>query len=550
MIKNFLKYFHTVRYLKISQIYWRLFKFLKRSDVSIPTSLTERSHISNWRQTKMANVHTLNKSSFIFLNKQHDYDGEIDWNDKNQDLLWLFNLHYFEDLCAPFDFNRNIWQKELIKNWIINNPPMHGVGWESYPLSLRIVNWIKWILNGENVDSCVLESLKLQSHVLSQNIEYHLLGNHILANAKALIFAGLFFEGKKADKWLYKGIELYDYQIKEQLLSDGGHFELSPMYHNIMLNDLLDIINIVDSCNHPGTEKYIDDWRSMASLMLSWAKTMEHPDGNISFFNDAAFEIAPTYKQLLSYANKLGIHQYIPLKEKFGCNELSYLSQSGYVRVEQEKLVAILDCAQIGPDYLPGHAHADTLSFELSLQNFRVFVNSGTSCYGASDERISQRGTSAHNTVVVNGLNSSQVWSGFRVAKRAYPFNFAYDGNNTNLQISCSHDGYKSFRNNLIHKRNWCFANNTMTVTDVLSGTYKSAAAFYLLHPDISISMKENFIILTLPNLSEIILKFFGADVRIIDTFWHPEFGKSISTKGIIMNIIENRSGISITGYT
>ena len=69
----------------------------------------------------------------------------------------------------------------------------------------------------------------------------------------------------------------------------------------------------------------------------------------------------------------------------------------------------------MGPDYIPGHAHADTLSFELSIGAQRVFVNSGTSEYGLSPKRLNQRKTAAHNTVEVDGKDSSQVWSGLEL---------------------------------------------------------------------------------------------------------------------------------------
>jgi uncharacterized heparinase superfamily protein len=58
------------------------------------------------------------------------------------------------------------------------------------------------------------------------------------------------------------------------------------------------------------------------------------------------------------------------------------LAESGYLRAEAAGAVLILDVAPVGPDYLPGHAHADTLSFELSLFGQRVFCNGGTSRYG------------------------------------------------------------------------------------------------------------------------------------------------------------------------
>jgi uncharacterized heparinase superfamily protein len=243
------------------------------------------------------------------------------------------------------------------------------------------------------------------------------------------------------------------------------------------------------------------------------------------------------------------VESYAVSTVNFGETELTSLSQSGYMRVEQEKLVAILDCAPIGPDYLPGHGHADSLSFELSLQNFRVFVNSGTSCYGVSEERIHQRGTACHNTVMINGVNSSQVWSGFRVAKRAYPFNFLVEGNEIDLKISCSHDGYKRLKNPVTHRRDWYFKNDAMTVLDSMVGPYKTAEAYYLFHPDIIVSAFQDHFILTLPNLSEIILKTSGGKARLIDAFWYPEFGKSIPTKSMVIDATEDKISISITGF-
>ena len=63
--------------------------------------------------------------------------------------------------------------------------------------------------------------------------------------------------------------------------------------------------------------------------------------------------------------------------------------------------------------------HADNLSFEWSLGEQRVLVNSGTSLYGVSSERHRQRKTKSHNTVEIDGFDSSEIWSGFRVARRA-----------------------------------------------------------------------------------------------------------------------------------
>jgi len=549
MTEMFFKYFHTIRFLKFGQIIRRILKRFKTTNTSAQNLIDRRNLINDWYQVRVAESHILDKSIFVFLNKRHNYSCSIDWSDREQDLLWLFNLHYFDDLCAPFDSRKNVWLGELVDDWIDSNPPMDGVGWEAYPLSLRIVNWTKWALNGEKMKPRWLHSLKLQAHILSQNIEYHLLGNHLLANAKALIFAGLFFNGQQSERWLNLGLKIYNEQLKEQIFSDGGHFELSPMYQNILLNDLLDLINLAESYDHPIVREFIGDWRFKAGLMLSWAEIMKHPDEDISFFNDAAFGIAPTYNKLLSYALEVGVEKEISSTENFGVTELTRLSQSGYMRVEQNKLVAILDCAPIGPDYLPGHGHADSLSFELSLQNFRVFVNSGTSCYGVSEERVRQRGTAAHNTVVINGVDSSQVWSGFRVAKRAYPFDLLVEGDDLDLKITCSHDGYKRLKNHNVHRRSWYFANNAMTITDSLVESYKTAEVYYLFHPDIVVCAVLDHFVLTLPNLAEIILKVSGGDARLTKTFWYPEFGKVVPTKGLVVDANSDNVIVSISGY-
>ncbi len=62
--------------------------------------------------------------------------------------LWLYNLHYFDDLHAEHAGQRTTIHRELISHWLRHNPPATGVGWEPYPASLRIVNWVKWLLSG------------------------------------------------------------------------------------------------------------------------------------------------------------------------------------------------------------------------------------------------------------------------------------------------------------------------------------------------------------------------------------------------------------------
>ncbi len=172
------------------------------------------------------------------------------WNDPRVEKLWLYNLHYFDDLMTADAPSRAHWHQALVSQWIAENPPGRGIGWEPYPTSLRIVNWIKWAIAGwsggeRRLNDAAMHSLATQARWLSNRLEYHLLGNHLLANAKAVVFAGLFFGGSEGNEWLRKGIGLLDRQASEQILADGGHFELSPMYHALVLEDLLDVTNLL-----------------------------------------------------------------------------------------------------------------------------------------------------------------------------------------------------------------------------------------------------------------------------------------------------------------
>src|SRR5258708_27434423 len=137
----------------------------------------------------------------------------------------------------------------------------------------------------------------------------------------------------------------------------------------------------------------------------------------------------------------------------------------------------IADVGEIGPDHLPGHAHADTLSFEVSVRGEGVLVNAGTSTYEVSAGRQRQRGTAAHNTVVVDGVDSSEVWSSFRVARRARPLAVSWGRDGAALWLSAGHEGYRRLPGKVIHRRHWRLDPQGLVVEDVLEGQYTSAEA-------------------------------------------------------------------------
>ncbi len=537
MINTLSRYFHTIRHLKPRQITSRLKRRIRPVGVPQLPSFSPRPPIGNWQKPAARLQSMWGPSEFRFLNQNVSVNDASAWIDPSALRLLQYNLHYFDDLSARGSVERVEWHREIVDRWIQENAPGSAPGWEPYPTSLRIVNWIKWHLGAGDLTSNQLRSLALQAEWLSRNIEYHLLGNHLFANAKALYFAGCFYAGGRPDTWRGTGLRIICEEIQEQILQDGGHFELSPMYHCIALEDILDILNIGNAFDSLLTTETHRDLVSTVTRMLDWLQSMCHPDGEIALLNDSAFGIAPCAEELWDYALRFGL-------ASGGGKSCVYLENSGYVSARTGEAFIIADIGQIGPDYLPGHAHADTLSFELSLFGDRWIVDTGCSTYEANSERLRQRGTGAHNTVIVDDSDSSEVWSSFRVARRARPCAQSVKQESNEVRISGSHDGYMRLPGRVSHTRIWRLGTRSIQISDSISGTYRQAESRLLLHPDIRVEEVDQSLVLTREDRSARLT----ADSRpcVVDSTWHPEFGRSIPTRQIRVPIENGHSKLTL----
>jgi len=516
--------YHTVRHLRVQQIGYRLWYRFRKAAPDLRPAPAVRSRSGVWHPPVAKPATMVAPDRFRFLNEARTLVFPADWNNPTLSKLWLYNLHYFDDLVSDGAENRTDWHRALIRRWIIDNPPGLGNGWEPYPISLRAVNWIKWALAGNPLPDGAPHSLAVQTRYLRQRLEYHLLGNHLWANGKALIFAGLFFEGPEAEGWLEKGLEIVNRELAEQVLPDGGHFERSPMYHAIILEDLLDLVNLFAVYQREVDQK----WTTAIAMMRTWLDVLSHPDGRMALFNDAAFGIAANWQVLDAYARRLGLGI-----QEHAQPALTRFPESGYIRLQGPQAVALLDVAPVGPDYIPGHAHADTLSFELSVFGQRVLVNGGTSTYEKNAERERQRGTAAHTTVIVNETDSSEVWGGFRVARRAQPFRLETRVKGQTCWVKCAHDGYRRLPGKPVHWREWHWQDGSLTVRDRIEGPFRTARARYHFHPELDIQAGSDAGQgrAVLPSGQVVDWRVQNGRGKLVDGSWHPEFGLSIPNR-------------------
>lgn len=282
-------------------------------------------------------------------------------------------------------------------------------------------------------------------------------------------------------------MKILNEQLDEQFLKDGAHFELSPMYHSLAMEDLLDLYQLKTSLpsSFPSQEIQEKFLRGM-----NWLSYMIYDNGELAHFNDCANGIAPTLSELKKLGQKVGLNWSLTAEIKF-----NYLKKSGFAIVKDENIHLIADLGEIGPDYLPGHAHADSLSFELAIKGQRIIVNSGTGEYGLSAERLRQRSTSAHSTIELNGKSSSEVWSGFRVAQRARVTAVEIIDEDKKLEFAAVHDGYERIAIKSLHKRQWKVNIGCIEILDEVTGSQNRVQLRYYLHPDIQIEMLDDGIL-------------------------------------------------------
>lgn len=534
-------FYFTVRHLRPSQVFFQIFYrlfgrfFLRICKIRRIDAELVRS-IKSWGSPLVCEPTLFERGSVSFLNEPGVVVSARDWNSPEKSKLWLYNLHYFSDLSSPASSRKRHLQEEYLRKWMQDNPRYEGNGWEPYTISIRLVYMLQWVSRYQNHWFELLESIKQQADALYVQVEHHILANHIFSNAKALVFAGVFFEGSSAKRWLHRGIRLLTRELNEQFLDDGGHFERTPTYHALLLWDLCDLYHLAERSSNPSLGVIKCDLADKIRKGFSWLEAMTHTDGAGVQFNDGAIGVAPTLLQIRDYVDKLRID--VRSKRDEAGSSLLLFKDTGFIRVCSIKsYVAWLNVGSVGPSYQPGHAHAETFSFECDLFDSRFIVNSGTSVYGTCSLRLYQRSTKAHSTVEVNSLNSSEVWGGFRIARRAQVTKLRYASDDNRFYVEASHCGYVRDSLSVVHSRTWLFEDKVISVKDSLVGEFELAVARYYLHPHVLPALRKDELVV---NGRTVRFECTGGRVQLIESYWYPKFGVRVNSHCLEVTFLES----------
>ena len=528
----------TVLYLTPTQVVYQLFyRFRNINKISTSRLILKKMFIKNVDII----CHTdksITLETFEFFD-QRCFVQECEWYDDTKGKLFNFHLNYHDFLLSK---NLSLAEKSnLLDNWLSVETP-NEVRSNPYVISLRLVNWCKYFCYyNQSPSNEALDSFWRDYYHLVGNKEYHILGNHLFANLKAIILCSLFsYEINSREIGKNALSELFD-QLDEQILKDGAHFEKSPMYHAIILEDLLDIINFFNCYEINSNE--ITKLKVYVEKMFFWLAHFTYPDGDFALFNDTIQGNSKNFEELKNYYNSL-----------FGSDLNSdisgdiYFQESGYTCVCFDNAYGIFDVGNIGPSYLTGHSHADVGSFELIVKSCKIFTNLGTSTYESSERRHFERSSPAHNTLQLNDKSSSYTWSAFRTAGRSKVLEASFDSGKCSRSLSLKYTGFGFFFQKRKHNRRFDFGSNQLKITDAVTAralNYDKKDIFFHLHPSNSIAQLNKNTMLIVTKKGHSLTISCNYEMTLIDSKISDGFNRLVDTRSIRVTTMSDANIVS-----
>jgi uncharacterized heparinase superfamily protein len=558
----------TVRHLRSSQLWWRTRYLVERK---LPLSLLNSSaeparvvqialrdepfpHVPPFHRlgpTRSAAVEQIMRGEFQHLHQTVKI-GRIDpdWQHGGDAAgrLWSITLHYhgwvydLAEAAVQGDDRALPLLQQMLEHWLAHcRLQQIGPGnliWNAFSIATRLGWWVRALdlfdRSGIELEHDFhakwLHSISRQAQFLSHHLEWDLRGNHLIRDAVGLAWAGRYLDGRSADKWLNLATEIAESQAVEQVLPDGGHFERSPMYHIHVLEDLLTLAELV---TQPRCRQRLRDICRQMAEFVSWVR---HPDGSLPLFNDAAHGAVSAPDELLHRMRELGYDapQDCP-------RGLKQFEETGLIVWHGDPWSLFWDVGDVGPSYQPGHAHADTLTLECSFGGERMIVDPGTFGYDRNDRRRYDRSTVAHNTVSVDGLDSSEMWHIFRVGSRARPLGVDVIPRRQGFTAWAAHTGYDQRPGSPRHARQVTVEERqTIRITDQVQGLGKhTLEGGWLLAPPWQATATETG--WTLQHGRHTVRVCVAAkqpvQLSVERRPWHPEYGCEIETSRLVWRV-------------
>jgi uncharacterized heparinase superfamily protein len=455
------------------------------------------------------------------------------WGPVGASPSWLAELHGFEwlrDLRAASGDNGRRTGRELIGRWIDDCRGWDDLAWRPDVMGRRLMTWLshyEFLAVGADAPfrGRFMLSVARQASHLARVLPAGLAGGRLLAGISGLIHAGLALP--RGSGLVQRGSRLLERELQRQFLADGGQRERSPSVQFALLRLLAGVRAALAGAERPLPAGLDETIRGAAQML----RLFQHGDGGLALFNDSNVE----EDWLVDMALARAIPSYAGTKAL----ALREAVDSGFERLLANRTLAIVDSGAPAPAGYDGHAHAGTLSFEMSIGRERLIVNCGAH-QGRGDWWQAQRSTAAHSTLVVDDTNSSVFSPDSGLVRGPRTVTCRRDESDGNLWLDMSHDGYQATFD-LIHRRRLFLAagGEDLRGEDRLIGSGKRPFAIrFHLHPDVTASLAQNgqAALLRLPSGAGWRLRATGAPVSLGDGIYLGRRGEIRKTLQVVIS--------------
>lgn len=384
---------------------------------------------------------------------------------------------------------------ELLREWLLANPPKQGINWcSALELAFRVQSWIhalRFFDGAAEIDETLrrdlIASAALQVEHIARNLSTWFSPNtHLTGEALALLSAGCAWpQLPHAERWRTLGWQILCDELPRQLRPDGVYFEQSAWYQSYTLDFYLLGMQWARFAGLPIPGGMPDRVRAAARAL----RAVTRPDGTIARLGDddggrtLPLSVAPfgdMSDSLWRAAAMLDDDSLIPPSDagrssllwlegsdtylRMGARTASMSGRSssafrdgGWVTLVEQAPSAdrdhwlVLDAGPHGA-LSHAHSHADALGIDLSLHGVPVLVDAGTGAYVGTLRRR-YRSTAVHNTVTVDGSDSSEQGTSFNWRSATDSMLDGFGSCVGGSFVAASHDGYRRLADPVRHHR-------------------------------------------------------------------------------------------------
>jgi len=386
---------------------------------------------------------------------------------------------------------------EQLDSWLIACPYGRGPNWSSaLEASIRLANWaIAWQLVQPIQDAEFkarwLRSVYEHAHFVRHWFSAHSsANNHLIGEAAGLFIATVTWpHWREMREWRNAAKNILEREALAQNAPDGVNREHAVWYQHFVL-DMLVLCLLAGKANG---EWFSADYESRIEAMMDFIASIMDVGGNVPMFGDAddgylvrleCDEAFSPYRSLIGLGALLFKRGDFKLKAGRLDDKARWLLGRGaaadYEALEAEatrlplrqsfpeggffvlgtdfetprEIRAVVDAGPLGYTSIAAHGHADALAFTLSVGGREFLIDPGTYAYHTQERwREYFRGTAAHNTVRIDGLDQSEQGGNFMWMKHARAGCGLWLSSADKDSFEGWHDGYQRLEDPVKHRR-------------------------------------------------------------------------------------------------